>query len=98
MERSASPTKEVNPMLEFLRALRRDRNFLVRLPSLSLAFFLAEAFYKFHSFSLECLAFLATWAIIDFVADYFMPSKHRRAVALRAHAEGADHASPQARR
>lgn len=25
---------------------------------------LAEAFYKFHSFSLECLAFLATWAIL----------------------------------
>jgi hypothetical protein len=22
----------------------------------------AEVFYKFHSFSLECLAFLATWA------------------------------------
>jgi hypothetical protein len=26
---------------------------------------LAEVFYKFHSFSLECLAFLATWAVLS---------------------------------
>ena len=25
------------------------------------ALFVAEAFYHFHSFTLECLAFLATW-------------------------------------
>ena len=27
---------------------------------------IAELFYKFHSFTLECLAFLATWYMIDF--------------------------------
>ena len=26
-----------------------------------LALFVAERFYRFHSFTLECLAFLATW-------------------------------------
>jgi hypothetical protein len=26
---------------------------------------IAEVFYKFHSFTLECIAFLATWAILD---------------------------------
>ena len=26
-----------------------------------LALFVAETFYRFHSFTLECLAFLATW-------------------------------------
>ncbi len=26
---------------------------------------LAEMFYKFHSFSLECLAFLATWTVLS---------------------------------
>ena len=25
----------------------------------------AEALYKFHSFSLECLAFLATWYVLS---------------------------------
>jgi hypothetical protein len=36
-------------------------------PALVLSFVLAELFYKFHSFTLECLAFLATWFVIDAV-------------------------------
>lgn len=56
-------------MLEFVRALRRDRAFLARMPGLVLAFAVAELFYKFHSFALECTAFLATWLVIDVVAD-----------------------------
>ena len=31
------------------------------------AFVVAELFYKFHSFSLECIAFLITWAILSYV-------------------------------
>ena len=34
-------------------------------PALLVSFFIAEFFYKFHSFTLECLAFLATWLVID---------------------------------
>jgi hypothetical protein len=34
-------------------------------PSLLLAFLIAEFFYKRHSFTLECLGFLATWFVID---------------------------------
>ena len=30
------------------------------------AFVIAELFYKFHSFSLECIAFLATWAVLSY--------------------------------
>ncbi len=56
-------------MLEFVRALRRERGLLVRLPGLIVAFLIAEAFYKFHSFTLETLAFLATWLAIDWVCD-----------------------------
>jgi hypothetical protein len=37
-------------------------------PSLIAAFLLAELFYKFGSFALECVAFLATWLVIDAVA------------------------------
>lgn len=33
--------------------------------SLVIAFAIATVFYKFGSFALECLAFLATWAVID---------------------------------
>jgi len=56
-------------MLEFVRALRRDRAFLSRLPSFLLAFVVAELFFKFHSFALECLAFLATWLVVDLIVD-----------------------------
>jgi hypothetical protein len=34
-------------------------------PALLASFVIAELFYKFHSFTLECLAFLATWFVID---------------------------------
>jgi hypothetical protein len=36
------------------------------------ALILADIFYKFHSFTLECVAFLATWLVFDFVAEWFM--------------------------
>lgn len=38
-------------------------------PTLVTSFLIAEAFYKFHSFTLECGAFLATWYALDFVVD-----------------------------
>ena len=37
-------------------------------PALIISFLIAELFYKFHSFTLECLAFLATWFVIDALA------------------------------
>ena len=38
-----------------------------QVPALALAWIIAELFYKFHSFTLECAAFLATWFILDAV-------------------------------
>lgn len=37
----------------------------------STAFLVAEFFYKFHSFALECAAFLATWYLLSFVQSRF---------------------------
>lgn len=37
------------------------------LPPLVLAFVIAELFYKWHSFTLECGGFLATWFALDWV-------------------------------
>ena len=34
-------------------------------PPLLLALFVAELFFKWHSFSLECTGFLATWFALD---------------------------------
>lgn len=43
-------------------------------PILLLSFVIAELFYKFHSFTLETIAFLATWAILDGIAELFRRS------------------------
>ena len=32
-----------------------------------LAFFVAEMFYKFKSFTLECAAFLVTWFVLSYI-------------------------------
>ena len=37
------------------------------LPALVLSLLVAEAFYKFGSFTQECLAFLVTWLVADAV-------------------------------
>ena len=39
-------------------------------PSLLLSMLVAEAFYKFHSFSLEFLAMLATWFVVSYVLNW----------------------------
>ena len=46
---------------------------------LAVSFAVAEAFYKFHSFTLECLAFLATWYVADALIQ---PIARRVSVAL----------------
>lgn len=40
-----------------------------QLPVLLAALIVAEMFYKFGSFSLECVAFLATWFVFGGVAS-----------------------------
>lgn len=36
-----------------------------QVPALGGSLLIAELFYKFHSFTLECLAFLGTWYAVD---------------------------------
>jgi hypothetical protein len=42
------------------------------------AFLIAEFFYKFHSFTLECLAFLATWFLLSFLQALLFGAVGRR--------------------
>ena len=50
----------------------------VTFASLTIAFAIATVFYEFGSFALECLAFLATWAVIDLPAQWLMGVIGRR--------------------
>ena len=56
-------------MYALLRHTSIREGFIVEAPSLALSLVIAELFYKFHSFTLECLAFLATWFVIDAVVS-----------------------------
>lgn len=38
-------------------------------PSAAVAIIVAEWLYKFHSFTLECLAFLVTWYVADIALE-----------------------------
>jgi hypothetical protein len=62
-------------MFSLLTSLPIRRLLLEQLPSMSLAWLIAEFFYKFHSFSLECAAFLLTWLVFDAVI-HVMTGRH----------------------
>ena len=59
-------------MIDFLRALRAHPAYGRRLLGFIPALVVTEMFYKFHSFSLECMAFLATWLLLDVVIEWIM--------------------------
>jgi hypothetical protein len=52
---------------------------LPTLPAAVIALVIAEAFYKFHSFTLECVAFLATWYVVDLVMRPLVSAVAQRA-------------------
>jgi hypothetical protein len=52
-------------MYTLTRFLPLRRLLVEQVPALLVSFVVAELFYKFHSFTLECLAFLATWYVAD---------------------------------
>jgi hypothetical protein len=52
-------------MYMLLRLLPAKQLAHEQVPALTFAWIIAELFFKFHSFTLECAAFLATWFILD---------------------------------
>jgi hypothetical protein len=65
-------------MYSLIRSYSPKNFALTQLPSLVAAFVIAEFFFKWKSFSLECLGFLATWFVLDWcfstVLRHFAPS------------------------
>ena len=52
-------------MYTLLRLLPAKRIAYEQVPALTFAWIIAELFFKFHSFTLECSAFLALWFMLD---------------------------------
>ena len=54
-------------MYQLIHSLTTSELFKRQLPPFLVAFAIAEFFYKFHSFALECAAFLVTWYGLSWV-------------------------------
>ena len=52
-------------MFELLRSSSLRQLLTRQAPALVISLVVAEMFYKFGSFTLECLGFLATWLVLD---------------------------------
>lgn len=52
-------------MYTLIRSIPLKQLLLEHAPTLAVSLLIAELFYKFHSFALECIAFLATWYLLD---------------------------------
>lgn len=66
-------------MYVLLHTISKSELFQKQFPVFIIAFLIAEFFYKFHSFALECLAFLATWYVLDAISDRLFGFAKRRA-------------------
>jgi hypothetical protein len=62
-------------MYQLIHSLTASELFKRQVPVFLVAFLVAEFFYKFHSFTLECIAFLVTWYVLDAVVQVLMPRK-----------------------
>ena len=60
-------------MARFLRSLTTKEIFFEQLPIMAASTVIAELFYKFHSFTLELIAFLATWYLLDLAVGRLRP-------------------------
>jgi hypothetical protein len=56
-------------MYQLFRTVSVNRLVTQESPAIVSSFVIAELFYKFHSFTLECLAFLATWFVLSWIAE-----------------------------
>ena len=64
-------------MYTLLSSISLKRLSFEQLPAMAIAWVMAELFYKFHSFTLECLAFLATWFLCDLVIQIAVGLRRR---------------------
>lgn len=62
-------------MFQLLRSLTAGQLFRQQLPIFASSVAIAELFYKFHSFALECGAFLLTWYLLDAAVHWLVPKR-----------------------
>jgi hypothetical protein len=62
-------------MYTLIRTLPTRELFWEQFFAFAISLMIAEVFYKFHSFTLECIAFLLTWYVLDFLIGLVRKSR-----------------------
>lgn len=56
-------------MYTLIKSIPTRQLLMEQVPTFTVSFVIAEMFYKFHSFTLECMAFLLTWYVVDAIIN-----------------------------
>jgi hypothetical protein len=64
-------------MFKLIHSLSMSELLRQQFPVFAISFLIAEFFYKFGSFALECVAFLVTWYVLDAMMQWFKPNNPR---------------------
>ena len=67
-------------MFTFLKSISSKQFLTEEVPTLGLSILIAELFFKFHSFTLECAAFLCAWTILGAARKFLSTIFKRRPV------------------
>jgi hypothetical protein len=75
LEITILPIEKEGVMYTLIKSISLRYLVVEQLPAIGISLVIAEVFYKFHSFTLECIAFLATWFVLDVaiksILDFF---------------------------
>lgn len=64
-------------MYTLIRSKSLRQLFQEQAPAIGISIVVAELFFKFHSFTLECIAFLATWYVLDAAIHFYLNGLER---------------------
>lgn len=59
-------------MYTLVRSMPLSQLLIQQVPAILISMIIAEIFYKFRSFTLETLAFLATWFVVDALLKFIL--------------------------
>lgn len=68
-------------MYTLMNSIPLRQMLLEQAPIMAISLIIAELFYKFHSFTLECIAFLATWYVLDVLVKFLSKTWKKRSDA-----------------
>jgi len=68
-------------MYTLMNSIPLRQMLLEQAPIIAISLIIAELFYKFHSFTLECIAFLATWYVLDMLVKFMSKTWRKRSEA-----------------